>query len=856
MSRHTAPVRSGSEAPVPPSVWRALIDNLEAEFAKLQGENEALRAQIAHVRGNPSTEQLHPVSDLLKPDAHPFGVHHTHSDDPGLSCAVSCASLPVSHQSQGGGFLRTPRFSLRSLDSDESEIFPLSRVSRSPAPTRGRSLSRYSEYDDHPPRRHSHSSGFGMVVPAVTVPAVTERSLPHGRSKQLWSKVREKVAAGQITRQKVMERGLRQTQDNIELSQVWATTPKQKNSKLMRRSSQLISTHSATTDSQNSVIVDRTQSNTRMKSHLRRTTKHIDGDEEQEGRSFTAFISRFIVKPDDKRHLAWDLFSLLILSYDCLSTPMDVFEMQWSMFKETMDLCTLTFWTIDIIITFFCGYHTVKDIEMRPSRIACHYLKTWFGVDFTIVMLEWLSVTGAGILRAGKVIRGARVIRMLRIIKVQTLFEELHDFIRSETTMMVFQISRLVIFILVINHFVACGWWAVGNYVENVQVRWVDLVKQADDGFGYSYLTSLHWALTQFTPASMEVVPTNVWERGYTILVMMMGLGAFSSFLASISSLMTQLRALRSMQYKEDLLIRRYLMEHSISLELGNRIMFFFRENRRFVKRQRLVEKDVKALEMLPESMRIRLHWEVYESVITPHPLFFHLNFTDHLGLVEICHRSMTESLLGQGHELFHSGKVAERMYFVGKGSMSYNPGRTCEETTADDVMEGQWLSEMVLWMNWVHRGTVRALTHSHLVELEASKFHEHARHHLITFEHCRHYARLYVERIARMSNDRVFKTESEATSHFSEDDQWLPEDTWGNVDDLQILVHQTSERLENSAKRRSMTGVLSLLLNVFSERDTLASVNPRRGNTRAQNSRSRRKNESTTPPLRHVLAH
>uniref|UniRef100_A0A7S1RER1 Cyclic nucleotide-binding domain-containing protein n=1 Tax=Alexandrium catenella TaxID=2925 RepID=A0A7S1RER1_ALECA len=202
------------------------------------------------------------------------------------------------------------------------------------------------------------------------------------------------------------------------------------------------------------------------------------------------------------------------------------------------------------------------------------------------------------------------------------------------------------------------------------------------------------------------------------------------------------------------------------------------------------------------------MHWEVYEPVITPHPLFFTLNDQDSSGLVEICHRAMSENCLGSGHELFHYGKTAERMYFVGRGTLDYmsgqDPMRGGDQRI--EVHANQWVSEMVLWMNWIHRGTVTGQTNAELVELDAKKFHEHVRHRGFCFDVCRQYARLYVQRIASASSS----------------DEDLPPDTWGHVDDLQVLVHQTNEGLHR-IKSRSVAGVLSLLVGVFTEKDLAA---------------------------------
>lgn len=766
-----------------------LVDGLTAEYAKLLGENDRLRAEVAR------QVYLHKAGGMdhgASSTDHPFGItemrntrnsHDMEIEELLAREGLSPPASPEPHQQQ--------------------PPMPEGHCAALPPPGSPPLWSHNGLGDD---RCESKSSRNSLAESRLTVtppPMPRQRNGPH-----LWGRLRDHFAKGDVSRSNpklsVQGKISRHSEIDVEVSDVWkkksASHKKPRNSSKSKGteiSSSLESFRVEERPEESHPPLTRTQS-------LKRSRKHVwHADEEKKVTGCLGGWQRLIVKPDDKRHLAWDLMSLVILSYDILGTPMDVFNPPETSFGKAMEITTLVFWTIDIIVTFFSGYHTVKSIEMRPTRIACHYLKTWFILDFTIVMLEWLSVGEASILRFGKFARGFRVIRLLRILKVQILFEQLNDFIRSETTMMVFQIGRLVAFILVINHFVACGWWGIGTLVEGVAIRWTDRVKQADDGIAYAYLTSLHWALTQFTPASMEVTPTNVWERTYTIFILMMGLGAFSSFLASISSLMTQLRQLKAQQHKEDVLMRRYLMEHGVSLELGNHILFFFRENRRFTKRKRLVEQDVKAFEQLPDSLRIKLHWEVYEPVILPHPLFFNLSSQDPSGLVEISHRSMNEKILGQGHELFHFGKTSERMYFVGKGLLDYVPSQDGAE--AREIPHNHWLSEMVLWMNWIHRGTVSARENSELVELDSKKFHEHVRHRHICFEICRHYARLYVQRIAEYCDRHS--------------DEELPPDYWGDLDSLQTIVHETSEGL-HKLQRSSVAGMLQLLRGAFVDKD------------------------------------
>lgn len=91
----------------------------------------------------------------------------------------------------------------------------------------------------------------------------------------------------------------------------------------------------------------------------------------------------------------------------------------------------------------------------------------------------------------------------------------------------------------------------------------------------YQYTTSLHWSLTQFTPASMEVVPTNAPERTYTSCVIIFALVIFSSFVSAITGSVTALQQARERSLRNQMLLRRYLSERGVSTALVFRICHY-----------------------------------------------------------------------------------------------------------------------------------------------------------------------------------------------------------------------------------------------------------------------------------------
>merc|ERR1719217_1505271 len=91
---------------------------------------------------------------------------------------------------------------------------------------------------------------------------------------------------------------------------------------------------------------------------------------------------------------------------------------------------------------------------------------------------------------------------------------------------------------------IACTWWTVGKNHPEGQMSWTEFHGFENEDLDYKYLSSLHWTLTQFTPAGMEVYPHNSTERGFSVVVLLFALLFFSSFLSSITAAMTRLRSL------------------------------------------------------------------------------------------------------------------------------------------------------------------------------------------------------------------------------------------------------------------------------------------------------------------------
>merc|ERR1712087_840399 len=134
-------------------------------------------------------------------------------------------------------------------------------------------------------------------------------------------------------------------------------------------------------------------------------------------------------------------------------------------------------------------------------------------------------------------------------------------------------------------------------------------------------------------------------------------------------------------------------------------------------------EQEVYIFKEMPSALQVHLHTEVFLPRLVRHPLFDHLLSIDEPGMVEICHRATAEDSLEMDKELFICGEPANRMFFVVAGKLNYYLGATGIKPQA--VKRGKYFCEMVLWLQWEHRGRMVAGQHCELVSIDAQKFRE-----------------------------------------------------------------------------------------------------------------------------------
>jgi len=309
-------------------------------------------------------------------------------------------------------------------------------------------------------------------------------------------------------------------------------------------------------------------------------------------------------------------------------------------------------------------------------------------------------------------------VRLLRVAKIpfrRKLIDSMSDNQSAATS-----VVKFLLVLWVINHYVACGWYAMGDL--GLDPNWLDVAFTESDSLWYRYTTSYHWSLTQFTPASMEVVPTNAWERTFTCGAIFFGLVMFTSFVSHMTNAVKRLQEISDSAGKQRRDLSHYISYHRIPYTLGKTITDFVKTESRRMRSKRLLEADISAFRVLPENLLNKMHQEVYSPVLCNHPFFRKVQEAEPAAFVSICNLACGEKNILVGEELFRFGQKATKMYFATSGELAYFKG--AHRGDPELVCEGSWFSEATLWCRWSHRGRMMSsFDVAELVHLDAAEF-------------------------------------------------------------------------------------------------------------------------------------
>eukprot|EP00929_Paragymnodinium_shiwhaense_P036763 TRINITY_DN19679_c0_g1_i1.p1 TRINITY_DN19679_c0_g1~~TRINITY_DN19679_c0_g1_i1.p1 ORF type:complete len:1213 (+),score=273.59 TRINITY_DN19679_c0_g1_i1:134-3772(+) len=463
----------------------------------------------------------------------------------------------------------------------------------------------------------------------------------------------------------------------------------------------------------------------------------------------------FMLSPTSMKAVMFALCGLLLIGYDCLTVPLEVFEPPPNLFSKLMEWLLRIFWTVNMVISFFTGYITDDgSTELRPVFVWRNYVRSWFMLDVFVVAFDWADFTGtvtqSGVQKVGtafrtvRLIRTVRLVRLLRAPQISKAISELVPL--TEQVSLTTSIAKGMLLFFWIAHIVACIFYLIG-IVTMDGGSWIskgEFQGLRDEDLASKYTVSLFWSIRAFSGEVSTV--ENIEERIFACCVLFLAFLVSAAYVGSITTSMTRLQLIASEQSSKVAVLRRFLMDNHISRPLALRVQ---RNATHAMNEQKsnTLESNVELLALCSTPVMMELHFEIHFHIISEHPFFLAYHSVNPAGIKKVCHTAVTTMSYHTGDILFNALEVPSepKMMFVMSGSVMYHLERQNDNTRKRaQVPKGSWLSEGCLWAEWRHQGTAKCQNELRVLALDAEKFTEVV--HKFPSEHASIYAVEFVD--------------------------------------------------------------------------------------------------------------
>ncbi|TMW60338.1 hypothetical protein Poli38472_000380 [Pythium oligandrum] len=421
----------------------------------------------------------------------------------------------------------------------------------------------------------------------------------------------------------------------------------------------------------------------------------------------------YIISPNSKFRLRWDVISVLLISYNALSIPflLAFGTLSSDSWTENFQRFVDAFFMADIIVNFVSAYEESGRIEDRPKVIATRYLKSWFALDlvsaFPIYLVQSSYSRVPQLTRLFRLFRLLRLFRMLTIIRILNRLE--YALLLRSTVSSLFKFFLLVCFT---SHWLSCFFYliSVGN-----EDGWVHFQGIGNETLYVKYVTSFYWAIMTMTTVGYgDIHAQSTPERIFAIFAMVLGAWIFAYGITNVVAMVSNLNASDTeFQLKMDEL-NDYMDARELPTQLRFEIREFFYNAR--VSAETKLSNEAKILAELSALLRSKIAYAINDSVLSKMPFFVG---ADHNFLMELA-LSMRMVCFPPHEEVILEGEIGEEMFFIFRGVV---------EVLIGDVQVGllgqkQYFGEMaILNQNCLRTATVRTLCFCELRMLTREKF-------------------------------------------------------------------------------------------------------------------------------------
>ena len=407
-----------------------------------------------------------------------------------------------------------------------------------------------------------------------------------------------------------------------------------------------------------------------------------------------------VIKPENRYRILWEIFIVAATIAVFIKVPLSVVfnnstEKQILLFEFLISFIYI----IDIVVQLNTALVIKMEVITDRHKIASVYLKKWFWIDLAAAFPFWIILHllplafSAGLLG---------FLRLIRVIKIFRLIQTIGKLKRvSYINPNIMRMILLIFWIIIIAHFVACGWIILEGVSD-------------EEGQPMQYLNAFYWTITTLTTIGYgDITPSAKYQIIYTIFVEIIGAGLYGFIIGNIANLIANIDIARAQHRSKLEKINTFMQYRNIPHSLQKRVDDYY--NYLWESRRGYDESSV--LQDLPSSLKTSVSIFLNKEMIEKVPLF---KGADDSLIREII-LLLEPVVYTPGDYVVREGDIGYDMFFISKGSVDVMSGD--ESIVYATLSAGQFFGEIALLLSMPRTATIKAKEYCDLYRLEKEIF-------------------------------------------------------------------------------------------------------------------------------------
>ncbi len=385
-----------------------------------------------------------------------------------------------------------------------------------------------------------------------------------------------------------------------------------------------------------------------------------------------------LFSPDSTFRFIWSILFFLIIAYLSFTSAYELLYIVPnvsipSSIKVRNHILDSYFY-IDLIFNsfFFTFYHDGALITL-PNFIFERYKKTWFWYDiaaafpFDILIYIYPSTFKRyyGILRLN---------RNIRFIHCSDFFDNFDRWIirkKLHINRPLRRIFKLAFVMMYLVFWLGCFWFIIGQTQQkNNNLNWIDMdlniVKTHGNGdIGiWGILRSVYFVVVAMTTVGYgDIVPYNIAETLYAMIIVLFGGLLYPSWLAIVASLILNFDVSKVKFLKETRILRKFITHRKVQPQIADRILAYY--DHLWYQTRGINEASI--LCTLPKPLRIEVGLWINKASLSK------INFFENIENDELFKRiifALEPKMFLPYDWLIHAGEYNQALYLIKKGKV------------------------------------------------------------------------------------------------------------------------------------------------------------------------------------------